>query len=494
MAGFNTQSVRTKKPDTVNKDGHVAYSMGDHEKLVTQVLTTFFNEPKFYGDTSQELIDLAKKVCTVNPLFVAKLAIYARETMNMRTVSHVLAVIVCNASHNFLTPDFTGVPRRMANRLVIRGDDITNMLAAHRHGIYAGKPLPNSLRRGLRDALEGLNRISIAKYQETDKVFTMADAIKILRPKPASEAVAKEYKACLEGTLKVPESWKSAVSINEEGETKSWNELVAQNKLPYMAALRNIRNMLNDKTVTKETIKAVMQMLCDPKQVAKSRQLPFRYLTAYNAAMESSRCSTMVTDALESAFDQSVANLPKLNGRTIVCIDVSGSMDTPVSKQSTVMCNEIAKQLGYVVATMSDDAIVYTFDTRLTREDFSKRSGILSQVRALKSRGGGGTSMELPFEKAIAEKIECDRFVVLSDNVINSDGGRTVQSYADNYRDKMGKNVWVHAIDMQGYGTQQFIGNRTNILAGWSEKILEFIPLVENAEGGLLERINEVKI
>ena len=33
-----------------------------------------------------------------------------------------------------------------------------------------------------------------------------------------------------------------------------------------------------------------------------------------------------------------------------------------------------------------------------------------------------------------------------------------------------------------GYGTQQFQGHNTNIIAGWSEKVLTFITLVE--EGG----------
>lgn len=39
---------------TENKSGHVAYGMGDKEKLITQVFTSFVNEAKFYGDNPQK--------------------------------------------------------------------------------------------------------------------------------------------------------------------------------------------------------------------------------------------------------------------------------------------------------------------------------------------------------------------------------------------------------------------------------------------------------
>jgi hypothetical protein len=46
-------------------------------------------------------------------------------------------------------------------------------------------------------------------------------------------------------------------------------------------------------------------------------------------------------------------------------------------------------------------------------------------------------------------------------------------------------------VDLQGYGTQQFHGKKTNIIAGWSEKIFDFILLAEEGEGNLEKRIKE---
>ena len=105
---------------------------------------------------------------------------------------------------------------------------------------------------------------------------------------------------------------------------------------------------------------------------------------------------------------------------------------------------------------------------------------------------GGGTRMSLPFEEMLREGVKADRVLIISDNECNYRGSSSsgpVQTLADAYRRQSGNDIWVHAIDLMGYGTQQFAGPRTNIVAGWSEKALGFIPLAEQGAGGLEETI-----
>jgi hypothetical protein len=103
--------------------------------------------------------------------------------------------------------------------------------------------------------------------------------------------------------------------------------------------------------------------------------------------------------------------------------------------------------------------------------------------------------MYLPFEKMITDKVKADRVIILSDNECNSGGGwysrKPVQTLADEYRRKTGNDIWVHAIDLQGYGTQQFYGKKTNVIAGWSEKVFDFIKPAEQGEGNLEKTIAE---
>ena len=101
--------------------------------------------------------------------------------------------------------------------------------------------------------------------------------------------------------------------------------------------------------------------------------------------------------------------------------------------------------------------------------------------------------MSLPFTKMIDDRINADRIIVLSDNMNNVGlwcNSSPTQPYADEYRRISGNDILVHGIDLQGYGTQQFAGHKTNIIAGWSEKVLDFILLAEQGEDTLIKRIS----
>ena len=256
----------------------------------------------------------------------------------------------------------------------------------------------------------------------------------------------------------------------------------------YMAILRNVRNIL-EAGVSEKHLEKVLSALSDEKAVRKSRQLPFRYLSAYKEleGIGGSR----VFDALENAVEASIANMPKLDGTTLIAVDVSGSMGGPVSSNSKVRCYEIAMLLGLIANKICDNSYFYTFNTEITPYAVSHRSGILETVN--RARCGGGTDMYLPFKKMITGNIKADRVIILSDNECNSGGGyyskKPVQTLADEYRRRTGNDIWVHAIDLQGYGTQQFHGKHTNIIAGWSEKVFQFIKIAEQGEGSLEKRI-----
>ena len=247
----------------------------------------------------------------------------------------------------------------------------------------------------------------------------------------------------------------------------------------------NLRNILK---ADPENLEEVFKYLSNPEAVRKSKQLPFRFLSAYQNVREFG--SSRVYDILEDAMDASIENLPKIPGRTVIAIDSSGSMDSRVSEHSDMRCSQIALLLGLIANRICEDAIVYRFDTRIERLNVSHRSGILQTVTNTES-WGGGTRMELPFQAMINDKIKADRVIVLSDNMCNSTWhwNTPVQGIADEYRRKTGNDIWVHAVDLQGYGTQQFAGPKTNIIAGWSEKIFDFILLAEQGEGTLEKTI-----
>ena len=473
MSKFNTaQSIKT-----TNKEGHVAYGMTDKSKLVTQVLTSFFNESKFYGDNSAEMQKTIKNVIETDAEFVAKLAAFARREFNMRSVAHVLTA---HLAHEVKGKPFA---RETVRSVSLRGDDVTEIMACYLN--LFGKPVPNSLKKGIADVMQGFDEYTLAKYKGDGKGVKMRDLLCLCRPTPKSEAQSGMWKRLLNGELETPYTWETELSAKGNN-AKTWEELIDSGKVGYMALLRNLRNILN---ANPSNVDKVLDTIQNPEAVRRSRQLPFRYLSAYKELENIG--GSRVFDALENAVDASIENMPRLDGTTVIAVDVSGSMMDTVSEKSKVHCYEIAMLIGLMANKICDNSMFYTFNNVIEKHPVSKRSGILQT--ALSSRCGGGTDMYLPFQKMLDDKIKADRIIIVSDNECNSRGGlysrKPVQSIADEYRRVTGNDIWVHAIDLQGYGTQQFHGAKTNIVAGWSERVFDFIKIAEQGDGSLEKRI-----
>ena len=473
MAKFN--SATTNK--TVNRSGHAAYKMRDKEKLITQVLTSFFDERKFYGDNSAEMQETIKSVIKTDPQFVANLAVFARREFNMRSVAHILTAYL---AHEVEGKPFT---RKTVKAVTLRGDDVTEIMAAYLN--LFGKPIPNALKKGISDAMQRFDEYTLAKYKGNGKAVKMRDLLCLCRPTPKSKEQSEMWKRLLNDELETPVTWETQLSANGNNK-ETWEELIDSGKVGYMALLRNLRNILN---ANPSNVNKVLDLIENPEAVKRSKQLPFRYLSAYKELENIG--GSRVFDVLENAVEASIENVPKLAGTTVIAVDVSGSMSDLVSAKSKVRCYEIAMLLGLIANKICENSIFYTFNSDIKKYPVSHRSGILET--ALKSNCGGGTNMSLPFNKMIADRVKADRIIVLSDNECNSGvyWRKSVQTIADEYRKSSGCDIWVHAIDLQGYGTQQFYGKKTNIIAGWSEKVFDFIKLAEQGEGNLEKTIEQ---
>lgn len=474
MAKFN--GTNTMK--TTNKSGHVAYKMADKEKLVSMVLTTMFGEPKYYGDNTSDLVELAEKA---DKEFVSKLAVYARKEAHLRSVSHALTAIIARHGSQYI--------RQTVNGVIERADDITEILSCYMN-MY-GKPIPNGLKRALAGAMNKFDEYQFAKYNGGNKSVKFRDVLRICHPKGKNKQQEELFGKIICDTLETPYTWE--VELSTKGNTKEvWEELIDSGKVGYMALLRNLRNILN---AGPDNINKVYEKLSNKNAVLKSKQLPFRFLSAYKMVM--GIASSRALDALEQAAEYSLENIETIKGKTLIAIDKSGSMDSGVSAKSNITCEDIASLLGVMANKICEDAEVVCFDTRLYHNNLPSRNGIISNALSCISNGGG-TDLTLPLQYILKTHKKFDRMIMLSDNEINSGwhGGfsRTCQPFVDRYRKKVNKDFWVHAIDIAGYGTQQFIGEKTNILAGWNERVLEFINLVESGGDNLVKMIENYKV
>lgn len=93
----------------------------------------------------------------------------------------------------------------------------------------------------------------------------------------------------------------------------------------YMALLRNLRNF-DDAKIDAKIAKTIGEKLADPQEVAKSKQFPYQFLSAW-MNVPSPRWKTY----LDKALNFSVRNIPDLDGRNLILIDTSASMCSSMS-------------------------------------------------------------------------------------------------------------------------------------------------------------------
>lgn len=481
---FNT----TNTMKTTNRNGFTAYSMSNKEKLTTAVLTTMFGEPKFYGSTDSEIVTLATNFCKRGESeFVAKLAAYARNVMNMRSVSHVLTCIIARNASKWT--------RDVVRNVVVRPDDMTEIMACY--ATMYGKPFPNALKRAMAKAMLKFNAHAYAKYNGGNKEIKFRDMLRIVHPVPNTPVVEKTFSDILNDSLPTPYTWEVELSTRGNNATV-WNELIASGKVGYMALLRNLHNIVK----CGADIRPVLAKLSNPDEVKKSRQLPFRYLSAYRTLSDNGCMTRDIHSALAKALDASIANMETIPGRTLIAVDVSGSMTWGIASRSKTTCCDIASLFGAMASKICEDADVCYFSKEFRgfgsrsqgyrMAHYGKYESAL-EIAVSNDFNGGGTDISLPMKVALsAAEIALhpyDRIIYFSDKECNAGFQRGTQALINEYRKRYNPNFWAHGVDLQGYGTQQFCGEKTNLIAGWSETVLKFISSVENGNKTMIQEI-----
>lgn len=445
---FNDRQASTK---TVNKAGGVAYSMKPEQELIHAVLTTFL-EDKFYESGDERLVRIQLLIKQCAPEFVQNLAVVARTEFHMRTVPMVLiGELAKNKTLNY----------KVIPQVINRVDEMAELIG------YVGKPIPNQVRKGLRRAVLNFDRYQLAKYRGLDRRIKLRDVFNLIRPNPkhADKEQKKAWKDLMTGKLVPEDTWEKVIST-AKNKKKAWEGLINENKLGYMAMIRNLNNFIKE-GISKDAQKKVCEFLTTPKKVYGSKQLPFRYLTAY----ENVKGNIMFTDAISEAMDIALDNVPNLDGKTLIAVDCSGSMMGETFDKACAF--------GATLMKASKDVDLILFDEDVHEVTISRRTPIVDIIQKLKSSYmGGGTETSLVFSYAHKEKY--DRIIIISDNESWQERyrGSSVQEAYNNYKANTQADPSVYCIDIEGYGTKDITGNVT-YLTGWSDRLLDFIKFSE---------------
>lgn len=481
MSKLNPKTASTK---TVNRAGGAAYQIDVKEQLALAVLTSLLFEPKFYGDNTSIVINnIRNAIKSGEAQFVANLAVYAREELGLRSISHAIAAELAHA------PEGKSYARQVIDRICRRPDDMTEILAYYLN--VFGKPIPNSLKKGLGDVLKRFDEYQLAKYKSTNKNLKLRDILRICHPKPDSLEQSDLWGRLIRNQLATPYTWETEVTA--KGNKKEvWEELIASKRLPYIAGLRNLYNIWSKGA---DNLPELLKFLSDPKQIARNGVTPYAIYNSYKA-LRYTKADPEILSGIAKILHESVNNLPRLPGKTVILTDVSGSMFAPLSAKGHMSYAEVGLLLSAVANRICDDSTILFFDTDVYLKDVPKSRSIPALIDAfLEEHWGGGTHAHKAFEYLLEHRIYADRILLFSDMQCYADGPYSLQTFLDKYRREINPDVYLHSIDLAGYGTSQFSKHdtRVHVMAGWSEKILKFIPVFEAGAGSMVEQIENYK-
>ncbi|WP_116114943.1 TROVE domain-containing protein [Amycolatopsis ruanii] len=385
--------VTAAVPGVVNHQGGTGYARDTKSELFLLAVANMVGEDTFYeqaGDRDSRYAELVRRAALGDPQWTARFLRWLRTEANMRSASLVGAAEFVKARLDGGADD--GPSNRAVVASVLRRADEPGELIAYWFSRY-GRRLPKPVKRGVADAVGALyDERSVLKWDSGSRGVRFADVLRLVHPQPRDAVQDALFGHILRGgtapeltvlarrrtLMALPVERRRAALDPAELRTAgmTWEALAGWLQGPldaaawqavisgmgYMALLRNLRNF-DEAGLPDEVADRVAARLAEPASVARSRQFPFRFLSAYRAAP-----SLRWGPALERALHASLSNVPSLPGRTLILIDRSASMWMS-GRRSAVTFADQAALFGCALAVRAQrpTVVVYGWDSREVR-------------------------------------------------------------------------------------------------------------------------------
>ena len=421
----------------VNYAGTAVKPISDKEQLVRMTLANMLWENQFYLDGQKAAEILASLVAKVDVEYVSKLAIMARTTFKLRHVPLLLTRELARKSQ---------LSAATLNAVIQRPDEMSEFLS-----IYwkEGKvPLSNQVKKGLALAFSKFKEYSLAKWDKNSAAVRMRDVMFLCHPKPANEAQEALFKRVASQTMATPDTWETELSAGAD-KCATFTRLMNEKKLGALAFLRNLRNMVQS-GVSEATIRAYA------KTVDVTNVLPFRYIAA-------ARIVPQFEDMLEGMMFQSLGYMTKLKGKTVLLIDVSGSMfGAKISAKSDLERFDAAAALAILCREICEEVEIYSFSGGAVRVPARRGFALVEAIR--NSQGHGGTQLGHSLNMI---KQSRDRTIVFTD-----------EQSSDRIGSPQGTGYIVNvAASENGVNHEDWTR-----VSGFSEAIINYIQALENSD------------
>ena len=438
-------------------EGGPAVVLTAEQTLRRSVMACMLWEDEFYEGGVTIASRIRELVPQVAAERVAALAVEARTQMKLR---HAPLLLVREMAR---LASFRALVAETLAAVVQRADELAEFLAIYwATGDGEGKqPLSAQVKKGLAAAFTKFDEYQLAKYDRAGAI-RLRDVLFLCHAKPNDAAQAAVWKRLAAGELATPDTWEVALSAAGQGardgeliaaKRDAWERLLAERRLGALALLRNLRNM----QAAGVDERAVEQAL---RAVDVGRVLPFRFLAA-------ARHAPQMEPVLEEAMFRALGESARLPGRTVLVVDVSGSMDCVLSRKSEMKRLDAAYGLAVLLREVAERVSVYTFSDRTVAMPARRGFALRDAMAASQPHSGTYLGRALD-EVAAAERVSPDRTIVITDE----------QSH-----DRVGPPVGGRGYVINVASAQHGVGYEANgwtHIDGFSEAAVEYVRALES--------------
>lgn len=432
--------MKTNTPVRYNErthEGAIASRTNAEQQLRRSVLAAMLWEDQFYEDGVSIADRITALVAEVDPAKVAALAIEAREKMKLRHVPlWIVRTMARLPKHKALAADTLAT-------VIQRPDELSEFVALYWKD--GRQPLSAQVKKGLARAFQKFTAYSLAKYDQ-DGAVKLRDVLFLCHAKPKDEEQAAIWKMLVDGTLPTPDTWEVSLSSGAD-KRGTWEKMLAENTLGGLALLRNLRNMVQAGVRPALVFAALGKMNVE-------RILPFRFISAAKVVPQ-------WESQIEQVMLKCLAGRDKLPGKTVLLVDVSGSMDAAISTKSDLNRIDAANGLAILARELCDDVAIYSFSNQLVR--IPSRHGFALRDAITTSQPHSGTKLGAALSGLNAAE-KYDRLIIITDeqssDVVPAPNGRGYVINVASYKNGVGYGAWTH-------------------IDGWSEAVFDFISEVE---------------
>lgn len=486
MSKFNA-TKRPAQPNAVTYEGGAAFEKNLEQDWLNNLFSNML-ENRFYEsaeDQMERYIKLTKQMLAkYGPKFVARAAVFARNQLGMRSISQLTASLLNSEK-------FEG-KRDFYKNYMHRPDDVSEIFAILES---RGEKRSHGLVKGAGDYISGLSGYQIDKYRMSNKNWSMIDLINITHPK--SEIINKFYR----GTLEKAGTWEQKINAakSKEEKNKNWRELVEQQKLGYLALIRNLNNILAA-GVSKSWIETyLVPQLTNADKIHKSLVFPYQIYIAYKS-LKVKEVNTVF--ALNKAFRTSIDNIPGLEGKSLVVLDVSGSMTDRMNGYTSMTIKEVCACYATAIYLANPDSEFIKFGDTAKKCDYNRLDNVFNIIAQMQYNDSCGFGTNIVPVWNMLDK-HYDRIFLFSDMQVMSvdtswssyyfriNHGEEAVDVMKKYFNKYGRTR-VYSFDLGNYNTQIANPNSGDLvmLTSLSDKIFVLLDLLERG-GSIVDYINE---